>query len=174
MIISDFQIHGYNRDLGILVEIKWIRAGSTWYFSFLLSKDLYFLYKCLLVDLQGRDYEITVSLHMTLQPSRSSYPVVKAQSNKVSSFFSDLFEKVFLQKLVHFWTLLLPLKVSTGASSNAAKIDGPSAEGKEKNSLKDSSSSSSSSELATEETISEFLTQVTTLVKWVQLPCSTT
>lgn len=104
---------------------------------------------------------------MKLQPSRSSYPVVKAQSNKVSSFFSDLFEKVFIQQLVHFWTLLLPLKVSTGASSNAAKIDGPSAaEGKEKTSSKDSSSSSSSSpELATEESISEFLTQVTTLVK---------
>lgn len=102
---------------------------------------------------------------MKLQPSRSSYPVVKAQSNKVSSFFSDLFEKVFIQQLVHFWTLLLPLKVSTGASSNAAKIDGPSAaEGKEKTSLKDSSSSSSP-ELATEESISEFLTQVTTLVK---------
>jgi len=90
--------------------------------------------------------------------------VVKAQSNKVSSFFSDLFEKVFIQKLVHFWTLLLPLKVSTGASSNAAKVDGPSsAEGKEKNSLKESSASSP--ELATEESISEFLTQVTTLVK---------
>jgi acetyl-CoA carboxylase biotin carboxyl carrier protein len=57
-------------------------------------------------------------------------------------------------------------KVSTGASSNAAKVDGPSsAEGKEKNSLKESSASSP--ELATEESISEFLTQVTTLVKLV-------
>ncbi|EOA19436.1 hypothetical protein CARUB_v10001679mg [Capsella rubella] len=74
-------------------------------------------------------------LRFLSKPSRSSYPVVKAQSNKVS----------------------------TGASSNAAKIDAPSAEGKEKN----SSSSSSSPELATEESISEFLTQVTTLVKLV-------
>ncbi|KAG7550851.1 Acetyl-CoA biotin carboxyl carrier [Arabidopsis thaliana x Arabidopsis arenosa] len=80
-------------------------------------------------------------LRFLSKPSRSSYPVVKAQSNKVS----------------------------TGASSNAAKVDGPSAaEGKEKTSLKDSSSSSSSSpEVATEESISEFLTQVTTLVKLV-------
>uniref|UniRef100_A0A1J3JMM5 Biotin carboxyl carrier protein of acetyl-CoA carboxylase n=1 Tax=Noccaea caerulescens TaxID=107243 RepID=A0A1J3JMM5_NOCCA len=82
-------------------------------------------------------------LRFLSKPSRSSYPVVKAQSNKVGS----------------------------GASSNAsasAKIDGPSAEGKDKNSLKDDSSSSSSSpNLATEESISEFLTQVTTLVKLV-------
>nr|prf Ac-CoA carboxylase [Arabidopsis thaliana] len=77
-------------------------------------------------------------LRFLSKPSRSSYPVVKAQSNKVS----------------------------TGASSNAAKVDGPSsAEGKEKNSLKESSASSP--ELATEESISEFLTQVTTLVKLV-------
>ncbi|XP_010420330.1 PREDICTED: biotin carboxyl carrier protein of acetyl-CoA carboxylase 1, chloroplastic-like isoform X1 [Camelina sativa] len=78
-------------------------------------------------------------LRFLSKPSRSSYPVVKAQSNKVS----------------------------TGASTNAAKIDGPSAEAKEKNSLKNSSSSSSSPELATEESISEFLAQVTTLVKLV-------
>lgn len=77
-------------------------------------------------------------LRFLSKPSRSSYPVVKAQSNKVS----------------------------TGASSNAAKVDELSVEGKEKNSLKESSSSSSP-ELATEETISEFLTQVTTLVKLV-------
>ncbi|KAL0728005.1 hypothetical protein Bca4012_024098 [Brassica carinata] len=59
-------------------------------------------------------------------------------------------------------------KVGGGASSNAsapAKLDGPSAEEKDTNSAKDSSSSSS--ELATEESISEFLTQVTTLVKLV-------
>ncbi|CAH2072615.1 unnamed protein product [Thlaspi arvense] len=81
-------------------------------------------------------------LRFLSKPSRSSYPVVKAQSNKVGS----------------------------GASSNAsapAKVDGPSAEGKDKNSLKVSSSSSSSPDLATEESISEFLTQVTTLVKLV-------
>lgn len=102
--------------------------------------------------------------YMILQPSRSSYPVVKAQSNKVSSFYTDFFENVFLKKIVHFWTLLLPFKVGTDASSNAAKVDGPSAEGKEKDALKDSSSSSSP-DLATEESISEFLTQVTTLVK---------
>lgn len=95
--------------------------------------------------------------------------MVKAQSNKVSCLITHLFEKVFLPKFVHLWTLLLPLKAGGGASSNAsapAKTDGPSAEGKDKNSLKDDSSSSSSSpNLATEESISEFLTQVTTLVK---------
>ncbi|ESQ41630.1 hypothetical protein EUTSA_v10014313mg [Eutrema salsugineum] len=80
-------------------------------------------------------------LRFLSKPGRSTYPVVKAQSNKVG----------------------------TGASSNAsapAKIDGPSAEGKDKKSLKDASSSSSP-DLATEESISEFLTQVTTLVKLV-------
>ncbi|KAL0874299.1 hypothetical protein Bca101_024004 [Brassica carinata] len=79
-------------------------------------------------------------LRFLSKPSRSSYPVVKALSNQVGG----------------------------GASSNAsapAKLDGPSAEEKDTNSAKDSSSSSS--ELATEESISEFLTQVTTLVKLV-------
>nr|VDD19495.1 unnamed protein product [Brassica oleracea] len=74
-------------------------------------------------------------LRFLSKPSRSSYPVVKAQSNQVGG----------------------------GASSNAsapAKLDEPSA--KEKN-----ASSSSSADLATEESISEFLTQVTTLVKLV-------
>lgn len=62
---------------------------------------------------------------------------------------------------IHFWTLLLCLKVGGNASSKASapvKIDESSAEGKDSN-------SSSSAELATEESISEFLTQVTTLVK---------
>ncbi|KFK25879.1 hypothetical protein AALP_AA8G174100 [Arabis alpina] len=80
-------------------------------------------------------------LRFLSKPSRSSYPVVKAQSNKVGS----------------------------GAASNASapvKTDGPSAE--DKKSLKESSASSSSTaDLATEESISEFLTQVTTLVKLV-------
>ncbi|CAF1886721.1 BnaC02g06560D [Brassica napus] len=74
-------------------------------------------------------------LRFLSKPSRSSYPVVKAQSNQVGG----------------------------GASSNVsapAKLDEPSA--KEKN-----ASSSSSADLATEESISEFLTQVTTLVKLV-------
>lgn len=75
-------------------------------------------------------------LRFLSKPSRSSYPMVKAQSNQVGG----------------------------GASSNVsapAKLDEPSA--KEKN----ASSSSSSADLATEESISEFLTQVTTLVKLV-------
>ncbi|CAN6974903.1 unnamed protein product [Brassica oleracea var. botrytis] len=75
-------------------------------------------------------------LRFLSKPSRGSYPVVKAQSNKVGS----------------------------GASSNASaptKTDEPeSDEGKDRN-------SSSSTDLATEESISEFLTQVTTLVKLV-------
>ncbi|CAH8317042.1 unnamed protein product [Eruca vesicaria subsp. sativa] len=72
-------------------------------------------------------------LRFLSKTSRSSYPVVKAQSNQVGS---------------------------------PAKIDGPSAEGKGSKSLEDSFSSSSPDQ-ATEESISEFLTQVTTLVKLV-------
>ncbi|KAJ4912165.1 hypothetical protein Rs2_06786 [Raphanus sativus] len=74
-------------------------------------------------------------LRFLSKPTRSSYPVVKALSNQVGG----------------------------GASSNASAPAGPSAEGKDTNSSKDSSSP----DLATEESISEFLTQVTTLVKLV-------
>ncbi|KAF3536103.1 hypothetical protein F2Q69_00018886 [Brassica cretica] len=74
-------------------------------------------------------------LRFLSKPSRSSYPVVKAQSNQVGGSASS-------------------------KASAPAKLDEPSA--KEKN-----ASSSSSADLATEESISEFLTQVTTLVKLV-------
>ncbi|KAJ0232609.1 Biotin carboxyl carrier protein of acetyl-CoA carboxylase 1 [Hirschfeldia incana] len=58
------------------------------------------------------------------------------------------------------------VKALSNQASAPAKLDGPSAEEKDTNSSKDSSSASSP-ELATEESISEFLTQVTTLVKLV-------
>ncbi|KAG5408559.1 hypothetical protein IGI04_004878 [Brassica rapa subsp. trilocularis] len=74
-------------------------------------------------------------LRFLSKPSRSSYPVVKAQSNQVGGNASS-------------------------KASAPVKIDESSAEEKDSN-------SSSSAELATEESISEFLTQVTTLVKLV-------
>ena len=89
--------------------------------------------------------------------------MVKAQSNKVISLANHLFDKCVPSK---FWFIsgrfFYLLKVGSGASSNASaptKTDEPeSDEGKDRN-------SSSSTDLATEESISEFLTQVTTLVK---------
>ncbi|CAG7891740.1 hypothetical protein HID58_045406 [Brassica napus] len=74
-------------------------------------------------------------LRFLSKPSRSSYPVVKAQSNQVGGNASS-------------------------KASAPVKIDESSAEEKDSN-------SSSSGDLATEESISEFLTQVTTLVKLV-------
>nr|AEI16462.1 chloroplast acetyl-CoA carboxylase biotin-containing subunit [Brassica napus] len=74
-------------------------------------------------------------LRFLSKPSRSSYPVVKAQSNQVGGNASS-------------------------KASAPVKIDESSAEEKDSN-------TSSSAELATEESISEFLTQVTTLVKLV-------
>nr|AEI16459.1 chloroplast acetyl-CoA carboxylase biotin-containing subunit [Brassica rapa] len=74
-------------------------------------------------------------LRFLSKPSRSSYPVVKAQSNQVGGNASS-------------------------KASAPVKIDESSAEEKDSN-------SSSSAELATEESISEFLAQVTTLVKLV-------
>nr|AEI16460.1 chloroplast acetyl-CoA carboxylase biotin-containing subunit [Brassica rapa] len=79
-------------------------------------------------------FRLSAKLRFLSKPIRSSYPVVKAQSNKVGS----------------------------GASSNASAPE--KTEGKDENSSKDPSSST---DLATEESISEFLTQVTTLVKLV-------
>nr|AEI16461.1 chloroplast acetyl-CoA carboxylase biotin-containing subunit [Brassica napus] len=79
-------------------------------------------------------FRLSAKLRFLSKPIRSSYPVVKAQSNKVGS----------------------------GASSNASAPE--RTEGKDENSSKDPSSST---DLATEESISEFLTQVTTLVKLV-------
>ncbi|KAM7273231.1 hypothetical protein ACFE04_027895 [Oxalis oulophora] len=106
-----------------------------------------------------------------LQPSKNSV-VVKAQLNEVSSFQWFSLEDLFTKSRSFLDMLLgssVPLKVSVDGSSNAAptppsKSEAPSAVG-----AKDEKSSDESSPptLATEESISEFINQVSSLIKLV-------
>ncbi|XP_048323764.2 biotin carboxyl carrier protein of acetyl-CoA carboxylase 1, chloroplastic isoform X1 [Ziziphus jujuba] len=106
-----------------------------------------------------------------LQPSRGSTSVVKAQLNEVRFFQWFSLEDIF-SNFCSFLDMLLgssfAFKVAVDEPSNAAatpptKSDGPTPQSKDT----ESSVGSSSAVLATEESISEFINQVASLVKLV-------
>lgn len=103
-----------------------------------------------------------------LPHSRNSHIVVKAQSDEVRFFPSFSLEDLFSNISSFLDTLLgshIPFKVASGGSSNVKDTSTQSeASVVEEKDVKQSNEPSSTG-LATEESISEFITQVASLVK---------